>query len=218
MIEKDRKERFSEYVRKRRQLKRWHRATVLLAALALVVTVAFMVMPAVTLENGPGMLNCSLDLHEHTSGCYDTEGELTCGYADFVVHTHTADCYDDSGALICPLPEIAEHTHTDECYTEERVLVCALEETQTAEHEHTDGCYTVREGAQPVCGLTEGEGHVHTADCYAEAEAVLICEQARAKSTPTRLTAMPKRSRSSSAASRSRSRMSTRWTATRRRT
>ena len=178
MIEKDRKERFSEYVRKRRQLKRWHRATVLLAALALVVTVAFMVMPAVTLENGSGMLNCSLDLHEHTSGCYDTEGELTCGYADFVVHTHTADCYDDSGALICPLPEIAEHTHTDECYTEERVLVCALEETQTAEHEHTDGCYTVREGAQSVCGLTEGEGHVHTADCYAEAEPVLICEQA----------------------------------------
>ena len=178
MIEKDRKERFSEYVRKRRQLKRWHRATVLLAALALVVTVAFMVMPAVTLENGSGMLNCSLDLHEHTSGCYDTEGELTCGYADFVVHTHTADCYDDSGALICPLPEIAEHTHTEECYTEERVLVCTLEETQTAEHEHTDGCYTVREGAQPVCGLTEGEGHVHTADCYAEAEPVLICEQA----------------------------------------
>lgn len=178
MIEKDRKERFSEYVRKRRQLKRWHRATVLLAALALVVTVAFMVMPAVTLENGSGMLNCSLDLHEHTSGCYDTEGELTCGYADFVVHTHTADCYDDSGALICPLPEIAEHTHTEECYTEERVLVCALEETQPAAHEHTDGCYTVREGAQPVCGLTEGEGHVHTADCYVEAEPVLICEQA----------------------------------------
>ena len=71
MIEKDRKERFSEYVRKRRQLKRWHRATVLLAALALVVTVAFMVMPAVTLENGSGMLNCSLDLHEHTYGCYE---------------------------------------------------------------------------------------------------------------------------------------------------
>lgn len=178
MIEKDRKERFSEYVRKHRQLKRWHRATVLLAALALVVTVAFMVMPAVTLENGSGMLNCSLDLHEHTSGCYDTEGELTCGYADFVVHTHTADCYDDSGALICLLPEIEEHTHTEECYTEERVLVCTLEETQPAAHEHTDGCYTVREGAQPVCGLTEGEGHVHTADCYAEAEPVLICEQA----------------------------------------
>lgn len=178
MIEKDRKERFSEYVRKRRQLKRWHRATVLLAALALVVTVAFMVMPAVTLENGSGMLNCSLDLHEHTSGCYDTEGELTCGYADFVVHTHTADCYDDSGALICLLPEIEEHTHTEECYTEERVLVCTFEETQPAAHEHTDGCYTVREGAQPVCGLTEGEGHVHTADCYAEAEPVLICEQA----------------------------------------
>ncbi len=175
MIEKDRKERFSEYVRKRRQLKRWHRATVLLAALALVVTVAFVVMPAVTLENGSGMLNCSLDLHEHTSGCYDTEGELTCGYADFVVHTHTADCYDDSGALICLLPEIEEHTHTDECYTEERVLVCTLEETQPAAHEHTDGCYTVREGAQPVCGLTEGEGHVHTADCYAEAEPELIC-------------------------------------------
>ena len=161
-----------------RSLKRWHRATVLLAALALVVTVAFMVMPAVTLENGSGMLNCSLDLHEHTSGCYDTEGELTCGYADFVVHTHTADCYDDSGALICLLPEIEEHTHTEECYTEERVLVCTLEETQPAAHEHTDGCYTVREGAQPVCGLTEGEGHVHTADCYAEAEPVLICEQA----------------------------------------
>ena len=113
MIEKDRKERFSEYVRKRRQLKRWHRATVLLAALALVVTVAFMVMPAVTLENGSGMLNCSLDLHEHTSGCYDTEGELTCGYADFVVHTHTAlTATTTSGALICPLPVTSRRTRT----------------------------------------------------------------------------------------------------------
>ena len=177
MIEKDRRNKLGEYVRQRRQLRRWHRATALLAVLALVVTVAFMVMPAVTLENGSGTLDCQLNLHEHTGGCYGADGELTCGYADFVVHTHTAECYDDSGALICPLPEIAEHTHTEECYTEDRVLICQLEETQATSHEHTDGCYTVREGAQPVCGLTEGEGHTHTDDCYSVPEPELICGQ-----------------------------------------
>ena len=177
MIEKDRRNKLGEYVRQRRQLRRWHRATALLAVLALVVTVAFMVMPAVTLENGSGTLDCQVNLHEHTGGCYGADGELTCGYADFVVHTHTAECYDDSGALICPLPEIAEHTHTEECYTEDRVLICQLEETQATSHEHTDGCYTVREGAQPVCGLTEGEGHTHTDDCYSVPEPELICGQ-----------------------------------------
>ena len=174
MIEKDRKERFSEYVRKRRQLKRWHRATVLLAALALVVTVAFMVMPAVTLENGSGMLNCSLDLHEHTSGCYDTEGELTCGYADFVVHTHTADCYDEDGYLICPLEVHEAHTHTDACYTQEQVLTCTIAEQPG--HVHADDCYTVPADAEPTCGLEESPGHTHGEGCY-QTRSVLACGQ-----------------------------------------
>ena len=54
MIGKDRRNKLGEYVRQRRQLRLWHRATALLAVLALVVTVAVMVMPAVTLENGSG--------------------------------------------------------------------------------------------------------------------------------------------------------------------
>ena len=174
MIEKDRKERFSEYVRKRRQLKRWHRATVLLAALALVVTVAFMVMPAVTLENGSGMLNCSLDLHEHTSGCYDTEGELTCGYADFVVHTHNYLCYDEDGYLICPLEVHEAHTHTDACYTQEQVLTCTIAEQPG--HVHADDCYTVPADAEPTCGLEESPGHTHGEGCY-QTRSVLACGQ-----------------------------------------
>lgn len=58
----------------------------------------------------------SLDLHWHKDSRYDSEGSLTCGYADFVVYRYDSFCYGENGILWCPLPEIEAHTHADSCY------------------------------------------------------------------------------------------------------
>ena len=178
-----------EYGGKRR---RWKTIALILAVVIAVTTFSFMVMPALTMEQS--MLECQLDLHEHTQECYDEEGNLICGYADFVAHTHDASCYDDSGRLICPLEEIEEHEHTDACYEEVRVLICGQEEapaetpdqgevqpseqaeqTGTQGHTHGPECYT-----RPlICGMEEGEvTHTHTDACYAaqgEGQRELVC-------------------------------------------
>ena len=52
---------------------------------------------------GEETLYCQQSLHAHTEDCYDANGDIICGYADFVVHTHDSTCYSDSGMLICPL-------------------------------------------------------------------------------------------------------------------
>ena len=51
------------------------------------------------------MLTCKLEVHRHTEQCRDSEGELTCGQADYAVHVHNDDCYGEDGALVCALPE-----------------------------------------------------------------------------------------------------------------
>ena len=174
MKPQDENRKLREYVRQSKQRRRWHRLTAVLATAAAVLTLCVMVLPAVTLENTPQALACQLDLHTHTDSCYDEEGELVCGYADFVAHTHDSSCYGEDGTLICPLEERKPHTHTESCYQETEVLVCGQEETQG--HTHTEACYET----QLVCGLEESQGHthaghVHTDACYTVAQ-TRICE------------------------------------------
>ena len=176
----DEKARIQEYIREHKLRKRWHKLTAVLAAVAVVVTAAVMILPAITMENEPEMLQCQLDLHTHTDSCYDAEGNLICGYADFVVHTHDESCYAEDGTLICPLEEIKPHTHDASCYEEVPELVCELEETEG--HEHDESCYTLSQ--EPICGLEESvphthEGHIHTEECYTETQ-VLICGEEEA--------------------------------------
>ena len=167
-------DKIQEYIRGHKLQKRWHRIMVALAMVVVVATAAVMILPAVTMEKGSGMLECKIDLHTHTDSCYDGEGNLICGYADFVVHTHNSSCYDAEGNLICPLPEIKAHTHDASCYQNVPVLVCGLEES--AGHMHDESCYQV--AAEPSCGMEVSEtqeqegGHVHTEECY---EKVLVC-------------------------------------------
>ena len=163
----------AEYVRTHKLKKRWHQVTAVLAALAVIITAAVMVMPAVTMGNSPEW-QCALDLHEHTSECYDSEGNVICGYADFVVHTHNYLCYDEDGYLICPLEVHEAHTHTDACYTQEQVLTCTIAEQPG--HVHADDCYTVPADAEPTCGLEESPGHTHGEGCY-QTRSVLACGQ-----------------------------------------
>lgn len=173
MKPQDENRKLREYIRQSKQRRRWHGLTAVLATAAAVLTLCVMVLPAVTLENTPQALACQLDLHTHTDSCYDEEGELVCGYADFVAHTHDSSCYGEDGTLICPLEERKPHTHTESCYQETEVLVCGQEETQG--HTHTEACYET----QLVCGQEEGQGHthtghIHTEECYTVGE-TLAC-------------------------------------------
>ena len=173
MKPQDENRKLREYIRQSKQRRRWHGLTAVLATAAAVLTLCVMVLPAVTLENTPQALACQLDLHTHTDSCYDEEGELVCGYADFVAHTHDSSCYGEDGTLICPLEERKPHTHTESCYQETEALVCGREETQG--HTHTEACYET----QLVCGQEEGQGHthtghIHTEECYTVGE-TLVC-------------------------------------------
>ena len=103
----------------------------------------------------------SLGVHEHDDSCYDDEGALSCGYADFLIHEHDENCYDDSGRLVCPLPEYLQHVHNASCYETRSILTCEEEETY---HVHTSACY--QEKSQLICGQDESSGHIHDDSCY----------------------------------------------------
>ena len=174
-------------VRKKRQTRR-RRIVTGLACVVVFCTVYALILPAITMEKGaceipehthtqecysqglsvektvPVCNEKMLGLHKHDVICYDGEGRLTCGYADFVVHRHDSACCDESGTLWCPLPEIGVHQHTDSCYTQAAQV-----------HTHTDECYTVERG-ELICAESTEPAHAHTDDCYTETSA-LVCEE-----------------------------------------
>lgn len=181
-----------KYTKAHQGKKRWYRVVTGLACVVVFCTVYALILPAITMEKGaceipehthseacytqvtsatrtkPVCTIESLNLHQHDGTCYDSEGNLTCGYADFVVHQHDSACYDENGNLWCPLPEIETHEHTRSCY--------AVPETDAPEvHTHTDDCYTVERG-ELICTESTEPAHVHTDDCYTETSA-LVCEE-----------------------------------------
>lgn len=181
-----------KYTKTHQRKKRWYRVVTGLACVVVFCTVYALILPAITMEKGaceipehthseacytqvtsatrtePVCTIESLNLHQHDDTCYDSEENLTCGYADFVVHQHDSACYDENGNRWCPLPEIETHEHTRSCY--------AVPETDAPEvHTHTDDCYTVERG-ELICTESTEPAHVHTDDCYTETSA-LVCEE-----------------------------------------
>lgn len=191
-MKKDALQGAEKYTKAHQRKKRWYRVVTGLACVVVFCTVYALILPAITMEKGaceipehthseacytqvtsatrtePVCTIESLNLHQHDDTCYDSEGNLTCGYADFVVHQHDSACYDENGNLWCPLPEIETHEHTGSCY--------AVPETDAPEvHTHTDDCYTVERG-ELICTESTEPAHVHTDDCYIETSA-LVCEE-----------------------------------------
>lgn len=191
-MKKDALQGAEKYTKAHQRKKRWYRVVTGLACLVVFCTVYALILPAITMEKGaceipehthseacytqvtsatrtePVCTIESLNLHQHDDTCYDSEGNLTCGYADFVVHQHDSACYDENGNLWCPLPEIETHEHTESCY--------AVPETDAPEvHTHTDDCYTVERG-ELICTESTEPAHVHTDDRYTETSA-LVCEE-----------------------------------------
>jgi len=172
-----------------------------MAAVVVFCTTYALVLPALTLERpvSCGMeehihnedcyiqmtaeTTCTLEtlgVHEHTDDCYDLDGNVICGYADFVVHQHDASCYDENQNLWCTLPEIEEDTNS-ESYDDELdgetealpsvqgdalrqgELICT---ESTEPHTHTEACYTKMETL--VCEIAESDGHQHKENCLDE--------------------------------------------------
>lgn len=196
-----------KYTRAHQRKKRWYRVVTRLACVVVFCTVYALILPAITMEKGaceipehthseacytqvtsatrtePVCTIESLNLHQHDDTCYDSEGNLTCGYADFVVHQHDLACYDENGNLWCPLPEIETHEHTRSCYAvpeaeephvhTDACYIMERDELTCTEHVHTDDCYT--ETSTLICSLEESDGHQHSDDCYAWNK-VLTCD------------------------------------------
>ncbi len=182
-----------KYIKAHQRRKRWNKVVSGLACIAVFCTVYALILPAITMEKEACQIPehshseacytqvtsvtgrvpvCSaerLNLHQHGDTCYDSEGKLTCGYADFVVHQHDSFCFDENGNLWCTLPEIKAHAHDESCY--------AIVETEpsTEVHTHTDDCYTVECG-ELICTEPTEPAHTHTDDCYVET-VTLVCTE-----------------------------------------
>ncbi|MDY4769695.1 MAG: fibro-slime domain-containing protein [Lachnospiraceae bacterium] len=182
-----------KYTKEHQRKKRWYRVVTCLACVVVFCTVYALILPAITLEKGaceipehthseacytqvtstrtePVCTIENLNLHQHDDTCYDSEGNLTCGYADYVVHRHDSSCYDEDGNLWCPLPEIETHEHTDSCYavpeTGEPELIC--DKTEVILHEHTSDCFD--EDGNLICGKIQVLEHQHTDACFETVE------------------------------------------------
>lgn len=192
----------AEYTQRHRRRKQWQKVVTCLAAVVVFCTTYALILPAITMEKQceipehihtqacytqetsvekkvPVCTVESLNIHQHSAECYNSDGKLSCGYADFVIHQHDSSCYDENGNLWCPLPIVEAHTHDESCWT--------TPETEPA-HEHTDECYekvkgecictepTETEAVEQVltCEKEEIIPHEHTSDCFDD-DGNLIC-------------------------------------------
>ena len=102
-------------LREQKKYKLWLVSFLCLAVLVTAGTVAALTMSGQALNRKEKVLTCKLEVHRHTEQCRDSEGELTCGQADYAVHVHNDDCYGEDGALVCALPE--NHVETVAVFT-----------------------------------------------------------------------------------------------------
>lgn len=160
-------ERATQFINEQRKHTYWLAVVACLAMVVMTGTVYALIRQGQASVYMEKTLVCPVTVHAHSADCYDEEGRLICGYADYVVHTHNDDCYDANSNLVCPLKEMEEHVHDSSCWEVREELVCGLEENPG--HQHTEACWAPGE----ACPLEE---HVHTDECY-EAELVPVGSQ-----------------------------------------
>ena len=100
---------------RRKQL--WYRMVSGMACVVVFCTVYALILPAITLEKEPG---CGLEEHTHTEACYTVETvwpstEYLCSEESLSVLVHGEDCYDEDGNLICGYADFVVHTHDERC-------------------------------------------------------------------------------------------------------
>lgn len=175
--------------RKNRRKQIWYKVVSAMACVVVFCTTYALILPAITLtedyycgfqehihteecyRRGPEKTSiCTAQPHVHQGGCYDADGGLICGMADFFLHTHSEICYDGNGLLVCQMEERQLHTHSEGCYLGEWVYSCG--KTEGEAHVHGDGCFRMEQSL--ICGQPEQEAHHHDESCYCQ-ENVLVC-------------------------------------------
>lgn len=195
------------FINENKRRKFWFRLGSVLAAVVVFVTTYALILPAITesnkticgIEEHTHMYDCydhtivgqtkkmicaeSLpEIHEHSDSCYDKDGKLVCGFADYIFHEHTDLCYDEDGKLVCTLEEHKKHTHTQKCYETKTALVCTIDESDKldadgSENDDADSAsVSAFESTGEVGDSGETTAHVHTSECYETTE-ILICDE-----------------------------------------
>lgn len=196
-----------KYTNAHQRKKRWYKVVTGLACVVVFCTVYALILPAITLEKQCDIPThtddcytqvtsveskvpvCSpetLRIHQHTPECYNADGNLICGYANFVVHHHDSACYDENGNLWCPLPEIETHQHTDSCY-DKTGLISEEDDIFTDDGDEWEQVSNSDLPTEPVVSIPEEDTepvlicekpevilHQHTSECY-DADGNLIC-------------------------------------------
>lgn len=152
----------ARYISRNRRQRIRKKIVRVLACIVVFCTTYALILPALTLEKKQEILDCALSIHQHTEACYNEEGAIICGQADFVIHTHNESCYGEDGSLLCSLPETAAHEHNDDCYETQKILICTNE---AEDHTHTDECYKIEKSL--ICNET-AVLHTHNDSCYNE--------------------------------------------------
>lgn len=109
----------ADYLARTHRRRTWKTVISVLACIVVFCTTYALILPAITMTDDNQVLDCSINIHQHTADCYDDEYNLICGEADFVIHTHDSSCFDAEGNLVCKLPEIEAHEHTNNCCRKE---------------------------------------------------------------------------------------------------
>ena len=109
-MNRKREEKVQKLLARSRYHSSWKKTVGILSVLAVIITVAALELPAVTMEKTP---QCGIQEHEHGEECYQIEKTLICDQEEVPEHHHTDECYKTTKKLICTLPE---HHHTDACY------------------------------------------------------------------------------------------------------
>lgn len=175
-----------QFIRDRRDNRRWQAAVCCLAILVAGGTAWALVRQAQAYSDSKGdILDCEYEVHEHSEECYEGE-RLVCGKVELVIHTHDDSCYSENGKLVCQLPELKEedvHVHDDSCFEEEeKGLICGLEEatevTAVSYAAKSAGEQTASQAKAEEVLICELEEHTHDDDCYTvSGEKTLTCEQ-----------------------------------------
>ena len=171
--------------------------TTVMAGMVFFTTTYSLILPAITLDQeraadmaGVSMgttaqlLKCEMPIHQHDDSCYDVDGNLICGRADYVLHQHDAGCYDVDGNLVCELDEAdgEEHIHTVDCYGAISADEKGLDPLEEGWVETDEGGNVVSgDPAHLVCGELEVREHQHGDECFVE-DNVQVAEEAQSAS------------------------------------
>lgn len=177
----DIQERYQNYMLQNRRRGILKKIVHVLACTVIFCTTYALILPAITMENeafcgieehihsdacygrtSTSRLIChgeTLQVHTHSEGCYDADGSVICGQADYIAHSHDKNCYGEDGSLVCTLAERDTHVHVQSCYAPAQTQAQVL-------HVHSDGCYTQEQG-ELICGTEPYAGHTHGDGCYA---------------------------------------------------